>query len=414
MRIGRTLPPAAAPLSWRDLASGLQGWVRGRRETQRFAGELQARFNRRHCFLVSSGKAALTLILLALKEARPKRDQVLIPAFTCYSVPSAIVRAGLQVSLCDIDPSTLDFDARQLREKLADPRLLCVVPVHLFGLPADVGRLKAMINDPEVAIVEDAAQAMGGEHLGRKLGTLGDVGFFSLGRGKALSTVEGGVILTDRDDLGGAIAGKFAKLEEYRCPQNLVLFLYALALWVLTRPALFWLPKAMPFLRLGETTFDPEFPLRKLAGLQAGLARNWQLKLAAMQIIRRTAVQDWQASLPSPFLPAGEATPPPLLRFPLVLATAEDARAVVGEGARQGLGIALSYPDAVHRVPALAARFTGQDFPVATDAARRMVTLPVHGYVRPKDRRKILKLFHSKLSAFPKGQNVEVKVSRVG
>jgi hypothetical protein len=65
-------------------------------------------------------------------------------------------------------------------------------------------------------------------------------------------------------------------------------------------------------------------------------------------------------------------------------------------------------------VPALAAQFAGQDFPVATDAARRMVTLPVHGYVRHKDRRKILMLFHSRLSDFPKGQNMEVKVGRVG
>jgi perosamine synthetase len=121
MRIGRTLPPAAAPLSWRDLSAGLKGALRGSRETQRFAEELRSHFNRRHCFLVSSGKTALALILLALKEARPDRDRVLIPAFTCYSVPSAIVRAGLKVSLCDIDPDTLDFDEQQLRANLTDP-----------------------------------------------------------------------------------------------------------------------------------------------------------------------------------------------------------------------------------------------------------------------------------------------------
>lgn len=388
MRIGRTLPPAAAPLSWRDLSSGLLGWVRGRRETQRFSGELQAFFGSRHCFLVSSGKAALTLILLALKKAYPERDRVLIPAFTCYSVPSAIVRSGLKVSLCDIDPATLDFDVRQLRAKLADPRLLCVVPVHLFGLPADVERLRAMVGNPEVVIVEDAAQAMGSERDGRKLGTLGDVGFFSLGRGKALSTVEGGVILTGRDDLGAALAGQYAGLDDYGALQTLKIVLYALALSLLTRPALFWLPKALPFLRLGETIYDPEFPMRRLSGLQAGLARGWQPKLAALQCTRKTWVAEWQKILK----PIRKGAARPLLRYPVMLDSADEACRVVEESNRLGLGIAPSYPDAVHRVPELAADFAGEDFPAARDVAQRLVTLPVHGFVRGADRKRILRV----------------------
>lgn len=414
MRIGRTLPPAAAPLSWRDISFGLQGLMRGRRETQRFADELQAYFNRRHCFLVSSGKAALTLILLALKEAHPERDQVLIPAFTCYSVPSAIVRAGLKVRLCDIDSATLDFNERQLRDRLTDPRLLCVVPVHLFGLPADIARLRTMINDPDVVIVEDAAQAMGGEHNGRKLGTLGDVGFFSLGRGKALSTVEGGVILTNRDDLGRLFAEKHEEFESYSHIQTLKLLLFAMALSILSRPSLFWLPKALPFLRLGETIFDPSFPQHKMTAFQAGLARTWQRKLADFQETRRTAVAEWQALLPFFSLLAGSTDLPPLLRFPAILASTESALAVVAAGNHQGLGIAPLYPDAVHRVPELAGQFAGEEYPVASDAARRMVTLPVHGYVTHEDRVKIYALFHSTLSGYSEGQNIEFNAGKVG
>jgi perosamine synthetase len=244
---------------------------RGRREMDRFAGELEEFFGVEHCFLTSSGKAALTVILEALKELRPGRDRVLIPAFTCYSVPSAIVRAGLEVSLCDVDPATLDFDFHELKGKLSDPRLLCVIPVHLFGIPADVDRVRGMLEDPEVFIVEDAAQAMGGEHGGRKLGTLGDVGFFSLGRGKALSTVEGGVIMTKRDDLGRILAKKVEALAPYRTLEMITLVFYALALMLLTRPSLFWLPKGLPFLRLGETIYDPEFRMRRMSGFR----RDW-------------------------------------------------------------------------------------------------------------------------------------------
>jgi len=192
MRIGRTLPPAAAPLLPSDLLSGVKGIIFGSRQVEGLRQELREFFDKEHCFLVSSGKAALTLILMGLKELHPDRDQVLLPAFACYSVPSAIVRAGLQIQLCDIDLKTLDYDFDLLEEKLKNPRLLCVMSVHLFGLPSDVERIRRMRQDSDITIVEDAAQAMGGEWEGRKLGTQGDVGFFSLGRGKALTAVEGG------------------------------------------------------------------------------------------------------------------------------------------------------------------------------------------------------------------------------
>ena len=162
MRIGRTLPPAAAPLSFRDLFSGLKGATDGAGEQERLKLQLKEFFNKKHCVLVSSGKAALTLILLALKEIHPERNQVLIPAFSCYSVPSAIVRAGLQVQLCDIDLQTLDYDFAQLEAKIKNPNLLCVLSLHLFGLPANIERLKQIRRDPAVTVVEDAAQAMGG------------------------------------------------------------------------------------------------------------------------------------------------------------------------------------------------------------------------------------------------------------
>lgn len=121
MRIGRTLPPAAAPIYPKEIISGLKGLLRGRLELKRFESELRKYFGVKYCFFVSSGRAALTLILQALKDLHPDRDEVLIPAYTCYTVPSAIVRAGLKVKLCDIDPKTLDFDFDELAKILNPP-----------------------------------------------------------------------------------------------------------------------------------------------------------------------------------------------------------------------------------------------------------------------------------------------------
>src|SRR5713226_6542174 len=94
MRIGRTLPPAATPIGVREIVSGVCGIFRGRKELDRFRSELKEHFGVKHCFLVSSGKAAFTLILLALKELFPDRDEVLIPALPVIRFPHPLFAQG--------------------------------------------------------------------------------------------------------------------------------------------------------------------------------------------------------------------------------------------------------------------------------------------------------------------------------
>ncbi len=312
IRISRTLPPAAAPIRFQDLLDGFRAIISSGREIELFRADLAAHFGVRYCFLVSSGAAALTLILLALKDLFPTRNEVVIPAYTCYSVPSSVVRAGLKVRLCDLRPGSADFDFDELaevsvgaaeaeaqgaqallnaserdmtmassRDADAAPgkRLLAVVPTHLYGIPADVLKVRDAVRDPSVTVIEDAAQAFGEMSVGRMLGTLGDVSFFSLGRGKAFSVVEGGVILTNRADIGEALHLLVRRLPAYGARGTLGLAVKALAMMIFTNPRLFWLPRAMPFLRLGETLFDPSFPILRMSGFQAGLGRNWRTRL---------------------------------------------------------------------------------------------------------------------------------------
>src|SRR5665647_1758691 len=144
MRIGRTLPPAASPFYLKDIVSGVTGFFNGDGIVERFEDDLASFYQVRYCCAVSSGKAALVLILQALHAIHPERDEVLIPAYTCYSVPSAIIRAGLKVRLCDMATGTLDFDFDRMADELENPGLLCVIPTHLFGMPADVKRIKTM------------------------------------------------------------------------------------------------------------------------------------------------------------------------------------------------------------------------------------------------------------------------------
>jgi dTDP-4-amino-4,6-dideoxygalactose transaminase len=391
MRIGRTLPPAATPIGPAELWSGLLGMLAGERELERFRAELRAYFGVRHVFLVSSGKAALALILEALREIAPDRNEVLIPAFTCFSVPSSIVRTGLRPRLCDLQPDGFDFDFAELRAMLGTEgasRTLALVPTHLFGFAADMEKAMHMVRGTGVAVVEDAAQAMGEARAGRRLGSLADAGFFSLARGKALSTVEGGIILTNRDDLAAPLARLVRRVPRYGLLQQLGLLAKAAALMTLVHPWLFWLPRSLPFLRLGETLYEPRFPMRAMCALQAGLARNWRSRLEGLRAERKAKAQRWAGVLERLGVPVPRShlgARPALLRFPLRVADAAARGRLLREAASRGLGVMPAYPASIDAIPELQAMLGPREYPVAGRCARELVTLPTHRLVAEGD-----------------------------
>jgi len=243
-----------------------------------------------------------------------------------------------------------------------------------------------MVQDVGITVVEDAAQAMGEIWQGRKLGTHGDVSFFSLGRGKALSSVEGGVIITDRDDIAEALHGLIKRLPQYDWWRQVGLIMKALGMMLFTHPLLFWVPLTLPFLKLGQTLFEPDFPMLRMSPFQAGLTVNWCEKLEQMRDSRRRNVSRWIAVLQANEKPGSCFRVGPsmgLLRFPIRVHDNERRRSLLKEGALNGLGIMTVYPDSINHLPGLSIR--GKTFPVAESVARQLVTLPTHNYVTQND-----------------------------
>jgi perosamine synthetase len=414
MRIGRTIPPASAPLALKTVYSGLKGLMDPQAAIDRFKRSICRHFQVRYCFLVSSGAAALTIILRAARKLQPSRNLVLIPAYTCYSVPSAIKRAGLDICLCDIDPATLDFDRAALSAivRVHKERLLAVVPTHLFGMPADVVGSKRIIGQ-DVRLIEDAAQAMGSRGPQGFLGCSGDAGFFSLGRGKAFSTMGGGIIVTNQIPLADEI-----ERQVERRPQPgvfKVLRCMAVSLFVVffSRPALFWLPRSMPFLHLGETIYDPAFEILKWSAFQAGLAVDWEERLAAAQSDRETNAEFWLhtlrclAPLKPPKMSAGMTN---FIRYPLYVNDGNVRRALLNMSDRFGLGLMGGYPEPVACIPQLRRELSGFDTPNALKVAKMLVTLPTHSWLTPADRRRIADVVIKALSyGYPEGIDLNSK-----
>jgi dTDP-4-amino-4,6-dideoxygalactose transaminase len=266
---------------------------------------------------------------------------------------------------------------------------LCVVPTHFFGIPADIDKLRTKLRGSGIMIVEDAAQAMGGIHNGKFLGTQGDAGFFSLSRGKAITSIEGGIIVTDDPRLASVLRAQIASLSSYGPFQQLKLLFSACALWLFLRPRLFWFPKLLPFVNFGETVFDPDFPLRRMSGLQAGLLRKWRKKLKLFSDMRMKVSELWSA-LPTTALDGHRRGPyamekGSLIRYPVFFKNQTIRDTLLSLSNKYGWGITRVYREPVTTIKALQIAENEKKAPGAQACAETLLTLPNHGFVTTND-----------------------------
>jgi perosamine synthetase len=376
----RTLPPTAAPLSAPDLLSGLIGLLSPDAMTAQVTAGLRHRLGVEHACLVSSGRAALTMILQALAAISPRR-RVVVPAYTCFSVPAAVVRAGMELDVCDIDPDTLDFDWDQLEALISEATPLCVISTHLFGLPADVPRTRRLCGPRGVFVVEDAAQAFAVVRDGGWVGTAGDVGFFSFGRGKNVSASGGGAIVTKSAELGRALERVCAALPPMRPLSGFTALAEAAVTSLLVHPRFYWLPSRLPFLRLGTTLYSTAFDIGRLSGTQVGLLRDWETRAALSNGARASRVDALRA-LPGAVLPPAGSV---CLRLPVVCRSTEVRDRLCGSESGRRLGLSPMYPTAVTDIPELHDALGDRDVPRARELAGRLLTVPVHPLVSEND-----------------------------
>ncbi len=162
---------------------------------QQMAGYCQAK----HAIGCASGSDALLLALMALDIS--KGDEVILPSFTFFATASAVTRLGAKPVFADIDPQTFNINPQHVAS-LVTPATKAILPVHLFGQAADTVALAKIARLQGIAIVEDAAQAIGAENNGRRAGSIGAIGCFSFYPTKNLGGAgDGGMLTTQSDDL---------------------------------------------------------------------------------------------------------------------------------------------------------------------------------------------------------------------
>ncbi len=184
------------------------GWLVQGPKVREFEDKWSAFTRAKHSIAVTSCTTGLHLSLAAL--GLQPGDEVILPAFTWIATANVVEHLGAKVIFCDIDLETFNIDLRKL-ESLLTPKTKAILPVHLFGMAADMAPINAFAQAHTLWVVEDAACGFGSRYHGQHVGTLGHTGVFSFHPRKAITTGEGGMITTQDDGL----AAKLRRLRDH-------------------------------------------------------------------------------------------------------------------------------------------------------------------------------------------------------
>jgi dTDP-4-amino-4,6-dideoxygalactose transaminase len=166
-------------------------------EVLSFEREFAEHMGSKHALCVNAGSSALICALIGAGVG--EGDEVIVPAYTWNATPNAVLATRALPVLAEVDES-LTLDPADVERRITG-RTRAILPVHMRGAPAAMDELVAIAKKHDLVLIEDVCQAAGATYRGRRLGTFGDAGAFSLQFNKIITTGEGGVLITDRDDL---------------------------------------------------------------------------------------------------------------------------------------------------------------------------------------------------------------------
>ncbi|WP_447977171.1 DegT/DnrJ/EryC1/StrS family aminotransferase [Candidatus Nitrospira bockiana] len=383
----RALPPVGAPIPFaavlvaiaRTAAPSASAWGR-------LAARLTAAVGCRDWIFTVSGRSALAVALAALSQQRPDRDEVIVPAYTSYSVPAAVVKAGFTVRLCDIEGDTLGL-APDAVEAAITKRTLAIVAHHLYGLPCRIHALRRIADLEGVPLVEDAAQGMGLRCRAQPGGATGHVVVFSVSRGKTLPGAGGGIIGMNDPALAAACRDRVRGRR--RAGHDLARMVQAAAMAAFLHPTLYWMPAAVPWLGLGRSIFDPGFEVAPMTAFQRELFAALLPHEARLRRTRQARAALLAEALAGSGLrvlwprPDDEGA---FLRLAVLAPTAAVRGRLLHRLREAGLGATEGFPLPLERLEPLRPWLAGSSScPTAEEISRRLITLPTHAWVTARD-----------------------------
>jgi dTDP-4-amino-4,6-dideoxygalactose transaminase len=331
------------------------------------------------------GRVALYFILKAI--GMREGDEVILPAFTCVVVPSAVVYLGAKPVYVDIDPATLNIDPRRVAEKIST-RTKAIIAQHTFGLPAPMDELRSN----SIRLIEDSAHAYGATYHGHPVGSLGDAAFFSTQWSKPFTTGLGGIAVASDAAIRARLKELYVSVSVPALLPTLKLRTEYCVHRLFYRPQLFWIARGSYHvaqkLGLGVGSSSAE-------ELEIQKPRNYEQRMSAFQrrllekklesseaaiAHRRKLSRFYEMELRKAgfFTPRVEADVDPVfLRFPALVA---DKEKTLREARRQRLEIGDWFVSPVH--PNMTGwekvGYMAGSCPIAEGICRHIINLPTH------------------------------------
>ncbi len=179
-------------------------WVTKGKYVHEFEEKFADLFGVKYGIAVSSGTDADAIACSVLYDFGAERgDEVIIPALTFVATGNAVLQAGLKPVFVDVNRETLNIEPDKI-EQVITKRTRAIMPVHLMGKPADMDKIMSIAKKHKLRVIEDAAEAHGAEYKGRKIGSIGDMACFSLYAAHIVTTIEGGIIITNNEQMAEA------------------------------------------------------------------------------------------------------------------------------------------------------------------------------------------------------------------
>ena len=346
------------------------GWVGTGPKVQRFEAAVSEYVGAPYCRCVSSCTAALILALQVLNIG--PGDEVLVPAMTFVASANAVEHAGATPVLVDSLPGSglIDLDAA---EAAIGPRTRAIMPVHLAGRPVDLDRLAAIRERHGIAVVEDAAHALGAEWRGTRIGASGNLAAFSFYVTKNITTIEGGALLTDDGEVAGEV-------------ERLALHGLSLGAWQRFSDVGFKHYEVVrPGYKFNMTDVQAAVGIHQLRHLDAWIERRAELWQRYDELL---------ADLPLQTPPAPEPGTRHARHLYQVLVMPEaglDRDAVLEGLTARNIGTGVHYRG-VHLHPYYRDKYelSPEDFPVATAISDRTLSLPLSPKVTASDQHDVV------------------------
>jgi len=383
--MNKLMPTAGTPYRFSDLFFAKLGLFQSKKVLEKFSGILKHYFDVENIAFVNSGTAANFIIYKILKDQRKRNEQVevILPAYTAPSLLLPIEAAGLIPVLVDIDPATFNLDTKKVKEKL-NSKTLAVMPIHMFGLPCEVDSLIALTKDTDVFVLEDGASALGSTVEGKHIGTRAAFGFYSLNRGKNVSTLAGGIITWNNKGLADSFEKYIAELISLPAHSQFIMFIKFIALSLAVRPFTYTLLNPI-VAKFKYTTLHTHFDSFQYTKMQAALGINLWKRIEYLDQkrvqngLRLLEIFKDKAGFRIPKLPDNSKVA--FNQFPVVVEDLEKRSLIIERLKQVGLETTTLYDHPLHYIfPEL--NEAGDDpYPNATYLAEHLLLIPPHAQI---------------------------------